>query len=233
LIDISLTVSPLKDADGRVVGASKIARDVTERKHAHEQQKLLVNEMKHRIKNSLATIQAIATQTLNHHAQERDAFIARLHALDNAHDLLTSESWEKAPLSAIVTRALKPFHEQHHERIAIEGPGDVWLDSSKAVVVAMALHELATNAVKYGALSNGSGRVSVTLEHGQSNRVKLVWQESGGPKVSKPTQQGFGSHLIERAFNGQLGRAQLVFNPQGLSCILEIGPDHARVHSSS
>ena len=233
LIDISLTVSPLKDADGRVVGASKIARDVTERKHAHEQQKLLVNEMKHRIKNSLATIQAIATQTLNQHAQERDAFIARLHALDNAHDLLTSESWEKAPLSAIVTRALKPFQEQHHERIAIEGPGDVWLDSTKSVVVAMAVHELATNAVKYGALSNGSGRVSVTLEYGQSNRVKLVWQESGGPKVSPPTQQGFGSHLIERAFGGQLGRAKLIFNPQGLSCILEIGSDDAREHSNS
>ena len=233
LIDISLTVSPLKDADGRIIGASKIARDITERKRAQEQQKLLVNEMKHRIKNSLATIQAIATQTLNQHAQERDAFIARLHALGNAHDLLTSETWEKAPLRAIVTRALKPFQEQHHERIAIEGPADVWLDSTKSVVVAMAVHELATNAVKYGALSNGSGRVSVTLEHCQSNRVKLVWQESGGPKVSRPKQKGFGSHLIERAFGGQLGRAQLIFSPQGLSCILEIGSDHARDHGNS
>jgi PAS domain S-box-containing protein len=147
LIDISLTVSPLKEADGRIIGASKIARDITERKRAQERQKLLVNEMQHRIKNSLATIQAIATQTLNQHTEERDAFIARLHALGSAHDLLTSETWERAPLRAIVTRALEPFQERLHERITIDGPADLWLDSTKSVVVAMALHELATNAV--------------------------------------------------------------------------------------
>ena len=191
LVDISLTVSPLKDADGRIVGASKIARDITERKRAQEQQKLLVNEMKHRIKNSLATIQAIATQTLNHHAEERDAFIARLHALGNAHDLLTSETWQTASLHAIVTQALKPFQEQHHERIAVEGPANVWLDSTKAVIVAMVVHELATNAIKYGALSNGSGRVSVAWEqHSRPNFVKLVWQESGGPESESAKAKG-------------------------------------------
>jgi PAS domain S-box-containing protein len=92
LVDISLTVSPLKDGDGRIIGASKIARDITDCKRAQEQQKLLVNEMQHRIKNSLATVQAIANQTLDQHANERDAFIARLHALGRAHDLLTSET---------------------------------------------------------------------------------------------------------------------------------------------
>jgi two-component system, chemotaxis family, CheB/CheR fusion protein len=223
LIHISLTVSPLKDADGRIVGASKIARDITERKRAQEQQKLLVKEMKHRIKNSLATVQAIATQTLNQHAEERDAFIARLHALGNAHDLLTSETWQAASLQAIVTQALKPFQEQHHERIAVEGPANMWLDSTKAVVVAMVVHELATNALKYGALSNGSGYVSVKwMQHSQPSLVKLVWQESGGPEISPPQRKGFGSHLIERAFGGQLGTAQLVFSPQGLSCTLEV-----------
>ena len=223
LIDISLTISPLRDADGRITGASKIARDITERKRAQEQQKLLVNEMQHRIKNSLATVQAIATQTLNQHANERDAFIARLHALGSAHDLLTSETWQRAPLRAIVTRVLEPFQEKLNERITIDGPGDLWLDSTKSVAVAMALHELATNAVKYGALSNGGGRVTIAWEQCQANRVKLVWQENGGPMVSPPRQKGFGSHLIERAFGGQLGSAQLVFSPQGLSCILEIG----------
>ena len=226
LIDISLTVSPLKDGDGRIVGASKIARDITERKRAQEQQKLLVSEMKHRIKNSLATIQAIATQTLNQHAEERDVFIARLHALGNAHDLLTSETWQAASLQAIVTQALKPFQEQHHERIAVEGPASVWLDSTKSVVVSMVVHELATNATKYGALSNGSGRVSVAWkQRSQPNQVNLVWQESGGPEVSPPKQKGFGSHLIERAFGGQLGTAKLVFKPEGLCCLIEIGPD--------
>ena len=146
LIDISLTVSPLKDGDGRIVGASKIARDITERKRAQEQQNLLVKEMKHRIKNSLATVQAIATQTLNQHAEERDAFIARLHALGNAHDLLTSETWQTASLQAIVTQALKPFQEQHDERIAVEGPADVWLDSTKSVMSRYAIFRLAMEA---------------------------------------------------------------------------------------
>lgn len=226
LIDISLTISPLKDSDGRIIGASKIARDITERKRAQEQQKLLLNEMQHRIKNSLATIQAIATQTLNQHTNERDAFIARLHALGSAHDLLTSKTWQRAPLRAIVTRVLEPFQEKLNERITIDGPDDLWLDSTKSVAVALALHELATNAVKYGALSNGGGRVTIAWEQCQVNRVKLVWQENGGPMVCPPKQKGFGSHLIERAFGGRLGSAQLVFSPQGLSCILEIGSDH-------
>ena len=223
LIDISLTISPLKDADGRIIGASKIARDITERKRAQEQQKLLLNEMQHRIKNSLATIQAIATQTLNAHAKERDAFIARLHALGSAHDLLTSEAWEQASLPAIVTKTLEPFQERLHERITIDGPADIWLDSTKSVVLAMALHELATNAVKYGALSNGGGRVSVMWESQfHANRVKLVWQESGGPEVNPPKQRGFGSHLIERAFASPLGGSELRFSPEGLSCTLEV-----------
>jgi PAS domain S-box-containing protein len=234
LVDISLTVSPLKDADGRIIGASKIARDITERKRAQEQQKLLVNEMKHRIKNSLATVQAIATQTLNQHAEERDAFIARLHALGYAHDLLTSETWQTASLHAIVTQALKPFQEQHHERIAVEGPANVWLDSTKSVIVAMVLHELATNAIKYGALSKGGGLVIVSWQQlTQPNRVKLVWQESGGPRVDPPARKGFGSYLIERAFGGQLGQAELMFSPQGLCCLLEMGSDHPRGHCNS
>jgi PAS domain S-box-containing protein len=223
LLDISLSVSPLKDADGKIVGASKIARDITERKRAHERQKLVVSEMKHRMKNSLATIQAIATQTLNQNAEERDAFIARLHALDRAHDLLTSETWDRAPLSAVVNRALEPFQQQHRERIIVDGPGHLWLDSSKGVMVAMVIHELATNAVKYGALSNGCGQVRLTWDRPcQPNLLKLVWQEDGGPQVNPPRQKGFGSHLIERAFGGQLGDAKLLFNPPGLTCTLEI-----------
>jgi PAS domain S-box-containing protein len=223
LIDISLTVSPLKDANGKVIGASKIARDITERKRAEEEQQLLVNEMQHRIKNSLATIQAIAFQTLNRHAKERDAFIARLHALGSAHDLLTSKTWEKASVRAIVTRALEPFQEQVNDRLTIDGPADLWLDSTKSVTVAMALHELATNAVKYGALSNGRGRVSIAWQRQcDPDRMKLVWQESAGPEVRPPKQKGFGSHLIERAFAGQLGGSELVFSPQGLSCTLEV-----------
>ena len=122
-----------------------------------------------------------------------------------------------------MTRAWNPSKNSLHERITIDGPADLWLDFTKSVVVAMALHELATNAVKYGALSNGDGRVTIAWERqSQANRVKLVWQESGGPEVSPPKQKGFGSHLIERAFAGQLGGSELIFSPQGLSCTLEV-----------
>lgn len=223
LVEISLTVSPVRDADGKILGASKIARDITEQKRAQERQKLIVSEMKHRIKNSLATIQAIASQTLNQHAEERDAFIARLHALDRAHDVLTAETWERASLSVIVNRALEPFQQEHRERIRVDGPDHLWLGSSKGVMVAMVIHELATNAIKHGALSNGTGQISVTWDRtAQPDIAKLVWHESGGPEVTEPKKRGFGSHLIERAFGGQLGAARLVFNPSGLMCTLEI-----------
>jgi two-component sensor histidine kinase len=136
---------------------------------------------------------------------------------------LTSETWEGAQLDAIINRALEPFQEEGQERIKVDGPGDMWLDATKAVIVAMVIHELATNAIKYGSLSNGSGFVNVSWEQlSQPDRVKLIWQESGGPKVDPPTQKGFGSHLIERVFRGMLGTSELVFERQGLSCTLEV-----------
>src|SRR5262245_2631157 len=121
LIDVSLTVSPMKNSGGKIVGASKIARDVTERKRLQEQQKLVVSEMRHRIKNSLATIQAVANQTVKN-SSERDAFIARLHALDRAYDVLTTDTWEKASLSAAVNKALEPFQDKVGTRITVDGP---------------------------------------------------------------------------------------------------------------
>ena len=195
MVEISLTVSPVRDAVGRIVGASKIARDITERKRAQEQQELLIGEIKHRIKNTLATVQAIATQTLRStSADDRSAFIARLHALANAHDLLTVESWNRAPLRDVVGRVLQPFQEKHRERFLIDSHGDLWLSANRAVLLALVLHELATNAVKYGALSNGSGRVRVGWEvvsNGKPGRIVLTWQESGGPPVKPPEHKGF------------------------------------------
>jgi PAS domain S-box-containing protein len=131
-IEISLTVSPVKDASGRIVGASKIARDISERRQAQEQQNVLVAEMKHRVKNTLATVQAIAMQTLRKApGEEREAFIARLHALAKAHDLLSLKSWDRAPLRDVVGTALGAFQEAHPERFLIDGPDDdVWLDAN-------------------------------------------------------------------------------------------------------
>jgi PAS domain S-box-containing protein len=227
LIDISLTVSPVKDANGRIIGASKIARDISDRKRAEQQQQLLVGEVKHRIKNTLATVQAIARQTLQGTpAEEREAFIARLMALANAHDLLTLERWNRAPLRDVVDRALKPFQEKHSTRFLIHGPEDAWLDAQRASLLTMALHELATNAVKYGALSNGYGIVRLSWEietEEDPQKAKLTWHELGGPPVVPPERKGFGSFLIERALQGGGGKSKLEFNPNGLVCMLEVG----------
>jgi two-component system CheB/CheR fusion protein len=224
-VDISLTVSPIKSAAGEIVGASKIARDISEIKHARRLQTLFVEEMRHRIKNTLSTVQAIASQTMRSaSADDREAFVGRLRALASAHDLLTIENWNRALLRDIAERALKPFQEQHRARLLIEGD-DVWLDANKASMLAMALHELATNAVKYGALSNGHGRVGITwtmIGDDRQSRVKFLWQERGGPPVKAPKQTGFGSLLIERALKADLGDVSLDFDPEGVVCTLEI-----------
>ncbi|HEV8390891.1 MAG TPA: PAS domain S-box protein [Dongiaceae bacterium] len=225
-IDISLTVSPIKDAEGRIVGASKIARDITERKAAEQRQQLLVGEIKHRIKNILATVQAIARQTLQGTPEEeREAFIARLMALANAQDLLTLERWNRAAVHDVVERALRPFEAKHSARFLTKGPQDVWVDAQRASLLTMALHELATNAVKYGALSNGYGIVNLVWEvagEEDAQSVRLTWRELGGPPVVPPERKGFGSFLIERALQGGSGTAKMEFNPNGLICSLEV-----------
>ncbi len=225
LVEISLTVSPIKNAEGRIIGASKTARDITEFKRAQEQQRLLLREMKHRVKNTLTTVQVIAAQTFHGaSSSEREAFAARLSALANAHDLLTADNWQGAALYKVVAKALAAFQERHRERVLIEGPKEVWLDANKSLLVTMALHELATNAVKYGALSNGGGQVRVAWELAKDDpsRLRLCWQESGGPAVKPPADRGFGSFLIERALKYELGAARFEFDPRGLVCKFEV-----------
>jgi two-component system CheB/CheR fusion protein len=225
LLDISLTVSPLKDAQGKIVGASKIARDITERRRTQERQKLLVNEFQHRIKNTLATVQAIATQTFRNSPSECAVFVARLHALAGAHDLLTSDNRHQAALVDLIGRAIIPFQETRRERFVVDGPNGIFLDGQKASLLVMVLHELATNAAKYGALSNETGQVRVAWKasgDGPAKSFRLCWKESGGPPVSPPAQKGFGSLLIERALQNQLGQARLDFDPLGLVCSIEI-----------
>lgn len=227
LVDISLTVSPIKNAEGRIIGASKIARDISDRRRAHEQQVLLVREIKHRIKNTMAIVQAIARQTLGAISdRDREAFLARLRALAGAHDLLTVENWSQASLRDVVDRALKPFADQHRERFLVDGPDGVRLDAQKSCLVSMALHELATNAVKYGALSTASGRVhlgwEVLPDDPQQRRFRLRWQERDGPPVAPPEHRGFGSLLIQQALDGEQHKATLAFDPEGVTCILEM-----------
>jgi two-component system CheB/CheR fusion protein len=226
LVEISLTVSSVKDSTGKIVGASKIARDITERRRAEAQQNFLLGEMKHRIKNTLATVQAIAMQTLRRTpGEERDAFVTRLQALAKAHDLLSLKSWDSAPLRDVVGAALGAFQERHRERFQIEGRGDVWLDANKALLLAMTLHELGTNAVKYGALSNPDGRIRVAWELSKvdgASRLRFIWQERGGPAVEPPKCKGFGSILIERAVQAGLGPTRLEFDRCGLAFSVDV-----------
>jgi two-component system CheB/CheR fusion protein len=218
LVDISLTVSPIFGAKGRVIGASKIARDITVTKRAQEQQKVLLAEIMHRVKNTLATVQAIASQTLRRApADERAAFAARLHALSKAHDLLTSDKWDRAPLRAIVEAAIEPFQQ---ERFVLEGP-EAWLSASRSLHVTLALHELATNAAKYGALSNAAGRVHVKWKAVDAGTLRFSWQEKHGPMVAQPERKGFGSTLIERTFR----QVRLRYSPRGFACTFDTSLD--------
>lgn len=226
LVDISLTVSPIRAHDGTVIGASKIARDITERRRAQEQANLLLSEMKHRLKNSLSVVQAIASQTLGSVTPEdHAAFAGRLQALAGAQDLLTLKNLRSVPLREVLVRALAPFQERHAERIALDGVNDIWLDAGKVTLLSMGLHELATNAAKYGALSNDTGTVHLTwrvMPAEETRRVKLVWREKGGPPVERPQRKGFGSLLLEQALKSELGRASLEFRPGGVVCSVEL-----------
>jgi PAS domain S-box-containing protein len=235
-LHISLTVSPVKDANGRIVGASKIARDITERKRADDQRTLLINELNHRVKNTLATVQSLAMQTLRNTERSEDArelFDSRLAALSRAHDLLTAQHWEGAALYDVVKRALLPFFTDA-ARISIGGPSSR-LTPQQALALSIALHELATNAAKYGALSNQTGRVDVrwTIDRptGQ-DMLTLEWIESGGPEVHPPTRSGFGTRLIQRGLANELdGSAVIEYARTGVEAkiVTPIGAQHHRV----
>jgi PAS domain S-box-containing protein len=199
LVDISLTVSPVKDAAGKVVGASKIARDISERKHAQARHQLLTQEIQHRTKNLFAVVQAIVSRSFvgkNTVEDARAAVISRLGSLGQTHAMLIDKDWEGADLAEIVRAEMSPYAG----RVQVEGPS-LMLTARPAQNFALALHELATNAAKYGALSNATGRVRISWSKWVSNGSDLFtfrWQEDGGPPVSPPTQKGFGSAVLEQ-----------------------------------
>ncbi|MEW9614398.1 chemotaxis protein CheB [Shinella sp. S4-D37] len=229
---VSLSISPIQDARGVVIGASKIARDTTERRLADEHRQILVGELNHRVKNTLAVVQSIASQTLggaSSMAEARDAFSSRLMNLAKTHDVLTRESWTGANLADIVADTIKP-HAGGQSRFRIEGPC-LQLAPSAALAVSMALHELSTNAAKYGALSTDMGRVEIFWRvegDGEMRRLALRWRESGGPDVIKPTRKGFGSRLIGRALATELGgKVRVEYKPSGVVCTIVAPLPHA------
>lgn len=215
--------------DGTPIGLHVVGRDITERKRAEEHQSLLINELNHRVKNSLAVVQSIAHQTLRNASVPvavRDALEGRLAALSAAHNVLTRENWSSAAMREILADALAPFCSD--ERCSMDGP-EMRLDPKAAVSLALAVHELATNASKYGALHGDTGRVLIswTVEGG---RLKLDWREEGGPPVRPPTSRGFGSRMIERGLASDLGgTVSLRYEPDGLICTIEfpVGADQS------
>jgi PAS domain S-box-containing protein len=214
---------PIRDEHGNVVRWFGTNTDITERLRADEQRIVLINELNHRVKNTLATVQAIAGQTLRDadlDGSVRDRFEARLIALSNAHNLLTEGNWEGAEIGQIIERALRPHVGA--ERFRLLGP-PVRLSPKAAVAIAMGIHELATNAMKYGAFSNDTGRVSVTwaVDAAEASMLTMEWRESGGPVVSAPAKRGFGSRLIERNLAHDLdGEAKIDFRADGIVCTI-------------
>jgi PAS domain S-box-containing protein len=212
---VELRIVPMRGG-----GVAITLTDVTERRQAAARQRLLVNELNHRVKNSLATVQAIAAQSLrgpevSSHARER--FTARLLALARANDVLVAETWAGASLASVAAEMAGPHGGD--ERFTIAGP-EVRLAPTLATAMALGLHELATNAAKYGALSTPPGRVELSWTvdgDGAERRLAMTWRERGGPPVGEPGPAGFGTRLIQRGLAHELkGEVRLTYAPDGL-----------------
>jgi PAS domain S-box-containing protein len=221
-VDISLTVSPIKNAQGLIIGASKIARDITERKRAETQIAMLAREAEHRVKNVLATVQATIhltqadTPELLKHAIE-----GRIQALANVHALFVKSRWTGAELRSLVMQEILPYAERSDKRVKVDGP-PLFLETNTAQTIAVAVHELTTNAAKYGALSVPNGRVEIAWTHAADEPFVLRWTEFNGPPVKPPTRKGFGTRVMEAMVQSQLsGKIRFDWRSTGLVCEIE------------
>jgi two-component system, chemotaxis family, CheB/CheR fusion protein len=215
LVDIVLAVSPIKDIDGKVVGASKIAHDIGDRKRAEKLLKTVMHEVSHRSKNLLSVVQAMAQETARLSPSIRtflDQFGARVQALAASHDLLVSQNWSGVPLDELVRQQLQAFAVDQTGRFDVAGP-PILVNPDAAQSIGLSLHELGTNASKYGALSAPHGRVEIKwkLEPAEAGpRLRMWWRERGGPRVIAPEQSGFGRMLIEELTAKELGATVLL-----------------------
>ena len=230
---VDFAFHPIFDDAGGVKGVFVLGMDRTKMVEADQRQRILLDELNHRVKNTLATVQSIAKQTLKDAespATARASFEARIMALSHAHDLLSRSSWAGADLRTLLTRELKPYGI---DRARLDGE-PVRLAPRAAVALGMVAHELATNAAKFGALSNGDGRIAAEwrLEEGNAGRMlSLNWREQGGPRVGPPGKRGFGSRLIAMSLEGELGgKTDLRFDPDGLKCNISIPYEEGSRH---
>ena len=218
-VDISLTISPVKNAEGKIIGASKIARDITERKRSEAQIAILAREAEHRAKNVLATVQATVHLTQSDTPEGlKQAIEGRIQALANVHRLFVESRWEGADLHGLAQEELAAYSQGRETRVQIDGPS-VLLEPNAAQAIAVILHELATNAAKYGALSVPNGHVRIEWSHEQNGQLVLRWTEKGGPSVEPPTRRGFGARVMENMVRGQFkGELKFDWHPEGLAC---------------
>ena len=219
-------ISPVRDESGDVVQHFASFVDFTKQKQEEDRLRFLLDELNHRTQNTLATVQAIAVQTLRGAADDEvvDAFEGRILALSKAHSLLGREAWDAVSLRDVIDQILQPFglNDRRVARFSVEGD-DVRLQPKAALTLAMVFHELATNAAKHGALSNGAaGQIDIAWQvepTPQGDRMRLRWQESGGPPVTPPGRKGFGSRLIEGGLAQDLdGEVRLDYEPAGVVC---------------
>jgi len=221
-----LVIEPLRDAQGAILGTTSVAVDISERKANEVQLRLLLRELTHRCKNLLAVIHAIARQTASRTRSVEDfldRFSARLVAIGCSHDLLIADDWHGASLRMLVEQQLGGHAERIGEQIAIEGE-DVMLKPEAVQNLGLALHELATNAQKYGSLSDPEGKVSIRWQFcEEASKLRLTWQENGGPPVAPPQRSGFGRAMIETVVSQALdGDVKLSFPPKGVRCEIVI-----------
>ena len=226
-VDVELTIVPIRGGDGGIVALAATARDVSERKHAETHRTLLLHELSHRVKNTLAGVQSLAMETLRTSStleKFRNGFVARLVALSNTHNLLTQGEWQGAALRDVLAAELAPYHSDQRVRWKMAGP-DIQLTPKMALALGLAFHELVTNAVKYGALSTAAGCIDITWQDQQAEvgrSLHLSWVESGGPPVKTPTHVGFGSRLIAQGLAFELdGEVRVEYAAAGLRCTVD------------
>lgn len=226
---ISATGRPLHGPDDKVARLIGHVIDITHTKRNEQKLRTLLGELNHRVRNTLAIIQSIAVMSFPDGisvAQGREDFSGRIQALAEAHSLLTAEEWAGARIGDLVASALRPYCDLATQ-VSLDGP-EIWLPAKAAVNLAMALNELATNAIKHGALSRPDGRVAVRWSHpeGDGTACEVSWAESGGPPVSEPTRKGFGLALIGSLMPAELGGStEVQFDPSGFRCRLRFDID--------
>ena len=212
-------IEAIKDSDGNIVGAVNCFQDITERKQSEALIVNLAREAEHRAKNILATVQAAVHLSHAETPDELKKLIeGRINALAKVHALFVQSRWKGAGLYSLVSQELSLYRGERDERVRIKGP-DIMLEPNKAQAIAISLHELATNAAKYGSLSTTDGQVEIAWAHAADGRLSLWWNETGGPRVKAPTHRGFGTRVMENIIRDQLrGEVRFDWRGQGLTC---------------